>query len=242
MSQNRLTTSVAQQVEEMVVSQQYRVGGRLPAERELAEQLGVSRNVLREAIKLLEERGLVEVRMGSGVYVTEIGATQLTRSVTLYVKSQQVSIHHVYQTRWILETQNARLAARQAEEDDIAALRTCIQKSQDRIGQPHLFTPLDIEFHMLLARASQNPVLPLLLETITDALREQCQMTEQLPGAQENALSHHVRILEAVEARDQEAAYEAMDRHIKSGWEWLMRTISNPSDEIGPPDFMDSGA
>ena len=240
MTLNRLTTSVAQEVEAMVVNQQYRVGDRLPAERELAQQLGVSRNVLREATKLLEERGLLEVRMGSGVYVTEVGASPLTRSVMLYVKSQQVSIYHVYETRWILETQNARLAAHQARAEDITALRTCIQKSREHVGQPHLFTPLDIEFHRLLARASQNPVLPLLLETITDALREQCHMTERLPGAQENALSHHMSILAAVEAGDEEAACQAMDSHIASGWEWLMRSISNPIAEIGLPDPRDS--
>ncbi|GAB4575382.1 MAG: FCD domain-containing protein [Anaerolineae bacterium] len=239
MTLDRLPSIVAQQLEDLIVNQVFEVGERLPAERDLALQLGVSRNALREAVKVLEERGLLEVRTGSGIYVTEIDATPLTRSVTLYVKSQQVSIHHVYQTRWILETQNARLAALHATEDDLAALRACIARSEAHVHEPSLFTPLDVEYHMQLARASHNPVLPLLLETITDALRDQCRLTEQLPGAQENALSYHRRILQAIEAHDDEAAYRAMDDHIRNGWEWLRRALSNPREEIGPSDFMD---
>lgn len=234
-----LPARVADKLQEMIVNHQFQVGERLPSERDLAVKLNVSRNVIREALKLLQERGLVSVQSGSGVYVTAFDVSAVSRSVGLYVKRLKVSIAQVYETRWLIEVQNARLAALRATPEDLKALADCLQRSKDHVKDPQIFTPLDIEFHILLAKASQNPVLPMLLETITDALQEQCQLTEGLPGAQANALMHHERIFKAVTACDADAASEAMSAHLKSGWEWLLRALENPPIEIGRIEFQE---
>jgi GntR family transcriptional repressor for pyruvate dehydrogenase complex len=232
-----LPTIIAGKLEELIIGQHIRVGDRLPSERELAATLGVSRNVIREATKLLQERGLVSVQSGSGVYVTASEADILSRSVRLYVRRQQVTIAQVYEARCMLEFQNVRLAAQRATAGDIAALADCLKRSRDNIHNSDLFTQLDVEFHRLLAAASQNPVMPLLLETIMDALHAQCRLTGQLPGAQENAYHYHCIIFEAIKARDSEAAYQAISDHLQDAWNWLLRVIENPEDEIGRLTF-----
>jgi DNA-binding FadR family transcriptional regulator len=193
--------------------------------------------VIREALKLLQERGLVQVQSGSGVFVTALDSSALARSVGLFVRRSKVSIAEVYEIRWLLEVENVRFTALRASDADMAALKDCLERSIAHVNEPRPFTQLDIEFHMLLARASQNAVLPLLLETITGALREQCHITETLPGAQANALMHHRRIFEAVAARNVEAAQSAMSDHLRNSWEWLLRGLENPPAEIGKITF-----
>lgn len=232
-----LSEIVADRLQEMIVSGQYQVGERLPAERELAASLGVSRNILREAIKFIQERGLVNVQSGSGVYVTASEADVLSRSMTLYTRREQISIAQLFEVRWILEVENARLAARKADANRIAELWACLQRMQSTLDSPSEFTQIDVEYHRLLAVATLNPVLPMLLDTITDSISQQLSMTASLPGAQINALKHHQAIYDAVASHDTEAAYKAMSTHLKDSWRWLLRVIDNSEEEIGEITF-----
>lgn len=234
-----LPALIADQLQELIVSGQFTEGERLPSERELAARVGVSRNVIREATKLLQERGLVSILPGSGVYVTEMEPSIISRSVGLYAQRQHVSIAQLYEIRWVLEVQNARLAALKASDAMIEQLEQCLNNSSAHLREPSLFTLLDVDFHLQVATASGNPILPLLLETITDALRAQCRITEQMPGAQENAYGFHRKIFEAVRAKDVDAAGQAMAAHLRSSWEWLLRAIDNPREEIGEMSFWD---
>lgn len=226
-----LSEQVADQIQEMILQRQYQVDDRLPSERDLATSLGVSRNVVREAIKLLQERGLVSVQSGSGVYICAQEAEMVSRSVGLYVRRQAISIAHVFEVRWILEVENARLAAHKITPENIAILAECLDRSEQYLNDPKTFSSLDVEYHRLLAEATGNPVLPLLLDTITDALGAQIQMTSGLPGAQANALRHHRMIFEAVKSQNATDAQNAMINHLKDSWDWLLKL--NPDYEIG---------
>ena len=232
-----LSSTVADKIQDLIVSRQFGVGDRLPSERDLATMLAVSRNVVREATKILAERGLVTIQSGSGVYVTAMEPSVISRHVGIYVQRQQVSIGQLYETRWILEVKNARLAALKASPDVLSVLEQCIDEGTEHLSEPALFSSLDVRFHKQLAIATGNPILPLLLETITDALRAQCHLTELLPGAQENAQKHHVSIFNAVQTNNPEAAEQAMASHLRSGWEWLRRALSNPDEEVGDVSF-----
>jgi len=226
-----LSEQVADQLQEMILQRHYQVDERLPSERDLATSIGVSRNVVREAIKLLQERGLVTVQSGSGVYICAPEAEMVSRSVGLYVRRQEISIAHIFEVRWILEVENARLAAHKITLEDVQLLEDSLQRSESSLADPILFTQIDVEYHRLLAVVTGNPVLPLLLDTITDALGAQIQMTSGLPGAQENALRHHRMIFEAVKAKNPIQAQTAMINHLKDSWEWLLKL--NPDYEIG---------
>jgi DNA-binding FadR family transcriptional regulator len=230
-----LSEQVADQIQEMILQRQYQIDERLPSERDLATSLGVSRNVVREAIKLLQERGLVTVQSGSGVYICAHEAEMVSRSVGLYVRRQDISIAHMFEVRWILEVENARLAAHKVKSADIELLEDCLDRSEKSLSDPATFTQIDVEYHRLLAVVTGNPVLPLLLDTITDSLGAQIQMTSGLPGAQENALRHHRAIFEAVKRNQPTEAQNAMINHLKDSWDWLLKL--NPDYEIGDFTF-----
>lgn len=220
-----LSELIADKLQTMILQREYELNERLPSERDLAKQLNVSRNVVREAIKLLQERGMVKVQSGSGVYISAQEAETISRSVGLYVQRQNVSVAQVFEVRWILETENARLAAQRATPHDLHLLEACLSRSKDAIEDPSSFTSLDIEFHRLLAVSTGNPVLPLLLDTIVDTLSDHIKRTSNLPGAQENALRHHAAIFDAVRRHNPEEAKAAMVAHLESSKVWLSRVI-----------------
>ncbi|MFQ3647313.1 MAG: FadR/GntR family transcriptional regulator [Anaerolineae bacterium] len=220
-----LSELVADKLQTMIIQREYELNDRLPSERDLAKQLNVSRNVVREAIKLLQERGMVKVQSGSGVYISAQESETISRSVGLYVQRQNVSVTHVFEVRWILETENARLAAQRAIAQDIQLLDDCLRRSKDAMEDPVLFTSLDIEFHRLLALSTGNPVLPLLLDTIVDTLSDHINRTSNLPGAQENAFRHHTAIFDAVRRHNPEEARAAMVAHLESSRVWLSKVI-----------------
>jgi GntR family transcriptional repressor for pyruvate dehydrogenase complex len=105
------------------------------------------------------------------------------------------------------------------------------------------FTAADIRFHQLLAYASHNPLLPVLLDTISDLLRKQALIATALPGAGANAIKHHRNIFRAVRSKSGTLARSAMTKHLTSAWEYILKAVKDPQEEIGDMRFggSDSG-
>ena len=122
-----LSSQIANQLEELILSQELKAGERLPGEIELAEQFGTSRNILREALTSLKERGLVTVRNGSGVYVAQPDARILGNVVNRLVAVGSASIQEVYELRVALEVQSSGLAAVNATDEDLQSLDELIR-------------------------------------------------------------------------------------------------------------------
>jgi GntR family transcriptional regulator, transcriptional repressor for pyruvate dehydrogenase complex len=217
----------------MVTSGDLKPGERLPSERELADRLQVSRNVIREASKVLEARGLVTIQTGSGVYVADVEPHTFTRSLGLYVQRAQTSVAHVFEVRWILEVETAGLAALNATTQDVAEMEIAIDEAALSIKDLDTFAAKDIHFHQLLASASHNPLLSVLLDTLADVLRDQSSRASALPGAQQNALEHHRKILRAVKSRSSMLASQAMRNHLTDGWKWIKLATVDDDEDIG---------
>lgn len=217
----------------MITSGDLEPGERLPSERELADRLQVSRNVIREASKVLEARGLVSIQTGSGVYVADVEPHTFTRSLGLYVQRAQTSVAHIFEVRWILEVETARLAALHASPQHIRDLEGSIAAMNDAVADLDAFAAADIGFHQLLAHASQNPLLAILLDSMTDLLREQSRRASALPDAQQNALDHHRRIFRAVRSRSGVLASQAMRNHLTDGWKYIKLASIEDEGDIG---------
>jgi GntR family transcriptional regulator, transcriptional repressor for pyruvate dehydrogenase complex len=235
-----LSRQIADKIQLMVTNGELASGDRLPSERQLAEQLQVSRNVIREAMVLLEERGVVSVQVGSGVYITDTSTHTVGRSVSLYVQRTQVSIAQLFEIRWILEVENARLSAMNATPEEIAALEETITDMEAHMDDLEKFTTADMRFHHLLASATQNPLLPVLLNTISDLLHEQARIASASQESRENALKHHRNIFRAVRSKSGLLAHGAMAQHLTSGWEYLLKAMKNPEEQIGQMRFVKS--
>jgi GntR family transcriptional repressor for pyruvate dehydrogenase complex len=213
---SRLYEQIVQQIETSVLNGSLKPGDQLPAERELAQRLGVSRTAVREAVKALREKGLVEAYSGRGTFVTD-GTSQAARqSFDLMVKiGQQEGSPHLAELRLILEPGIAALAAVRVEEEDLAAMREAVAVMDRSQKNPAAYIEADLDFHLALAEAAANPLILSLIDSIVGLLREQRIKIFNVEGGPQRGQVHHKRILEAMERRDPEMARSAMRAHLE---------------------------
>jgi GntR family transcriptional regulator, transcriptional repressor for pyruvate dehydrogenase complex len=213
---SRLYEQIVQQIEESIVQGKLKPGDQLPAERELAQRFGVSRTAVREAVKALREKGLVEAYSGRGTFITD-GTTQAVRqSLDLMVKiGQPEGFSHLAEVRAILEPEIAARAATRIQESELATMREAVA-AMDAAGQdPDAYIEADLDFHLALAEGAANPLILSLLDSIVGLLREQRLRIFEVSGGPERGQIHHKKILEAVERHDSAAARKAMRDHLE---------------------------
>jgi GntR family transcriptional repressor for pyruvate dehydrogenase complex len=213
---SRLYEQIVQQIEDSVLNGTLKPGDQLPAERELAQRLGVSRTAVREAVKALREKGLVEAYSGRGTFITD-GTTHAARqSFDLMVKiGQQESSTHLAELRLILEPGIAAVAASRAQEEDLTAMREAVAVMERAQADPAAYIEADLDFHLALAEAAANPLILSLIDSIVGLLREQRIKIFNVEGGPQRGQVHHKRILDAMERHDSEMARNAMRAHLE---------------------------
>ncbi len=212
----RLYERIAQQVEQRLLTGDLKVGDRLPPERELAEQFGVSRTAVREAVKALRQKGLVEVQPGRGTFITNGTSRAVRHSLDLLMKIGGADgSANLVEVREIIEPEIAALAATRATEEHVAAMREAVATMDTALQDPDTFIEADLDFHLALAEATQNALIPTLIDSIVDLLREQRARIFRVEGGPQRGQFHHKRILDTIVRRDPEAAREAMRAHLR---------------------------
>lgn len=211
----RLYEQIVEQIEASILSGELNPGDKLPSERELAEQFGVSRTAVREAVKALTQKGLVVVHVGRGTFVTDGTSEVVRHSLGLMLKiGQEESSHYMVEIRELLEPEIAALAAARLTGENLAALREAVAIMDGALDDAATFIEADLDFHLALADGTQNPLVLLLVDALIDLLRELRVRTSRAEGGLARAQQHHKGILKAVEARDPQAARQAMRRHL----------------------------
>jgi GntR family transcriptional repressor for pyruvate dehydrogenase complex len=213
---SRLYEQIIEQIEGSILAGELKAGDQLPAERELAQKFGVSRTAVREAVKALREKGLVEAYSGRGTFITNGTSQAIRQSLDLMIKiGQPDGCTHLAEVRLILEPEIAALAATRVEAQHLAAMREAIVVMDGSGQNPDAYIEADLDFHLALAEAAANPLILSLLDSIVGLLREQRLRIFNVDGGPERGQFHHKRILEAIEARDAEKAREAMRAHLQ---------------------------
>lgn len=217
MREPSLSDRVAESITEAIVSGRLTPGQRLQPERELADQFGVSRTVIREAVRSLAAQGLVEARAGRGLQVATVGTDAISRSMRLYVRgNSSIDYRSVHEVRSSLEIQIAGIAAERATDDDLARLAELNQElAQLRIDAVARAAQLDVEFHRMIARATHNELFVVMLDSIGDILLEIRESAFSTPGMIEYATTAHQRILDRLTEHDPAAARAAMREHLE---------------------------
>ncbi len=192
----------------------YRQAEWLPPERTLATELGISRSSLREAIKRLENQGLLESRHGVGVRVTNNPKSPLAQTLLHVLPSPSERIRQFAAVRVLLEPEIAALAAQHVSSADVDALTIC-QHQLHAAATVDDAVSADLEFHRLLATIAGNQVLALMLSSIAHLAAEARRVSLQRVGLP-HAFAQHQRVLDAVAARDPEAARDAMLAHVEA--------------------------
>jgi len=217
-----LTDRVANQLLEMIVAQQVRPGDRLPPEREIGEALGVSRTVVREAIRALSGKGVLSIKSGSGVVVTQIGSDSVAEAMQLFIQTRggyvadgPFSYDKIHEVREMLEIRVAGVAAERATEDDLVELRAAFRDLTEAADSPELSSIKDVEFHRTIAKLAHNELYMIMLDSIGPVLLKIREETLVKRDRRHDALAFHKRILEAVEQGDSAAARRAMADHLE---------------------------
>jgi len=225
-SRRRLSTEVAEHLERKILNSDIDEGSRLPSEKELGLSFGVSRNAIREALKTLEERGLVRVENGRGAYVTAPSEEMLRSAITRYVQSRLTSdtVDEFYQFREVLEGATARLAAMRSGGHDFQALSKALATMEANEDNVDGWMQGDVAFHRALIGATHNPFFITLLEPVVDRLREAIRVSFDAEGAR-GGLACHAAILACVRNHDPDGAHDAMLATLRDSAQRVKRVL-----------------
>jgi len=214
-----LSDQVADHLLHRITGERMVPGDRLPSERQLGEEFGVSRTVVREAIRLLSARGLVSSRSGSGIVVAQVNPQIVSETITLFLRGEVEDYRAVHEVREMLEVNDARLAAQRAAASDLTALRTAhdamVTFAQEPDDVEHL-SLADVEFHRVLARSTGNPLHVMLLDAIGLSLIQVRRANLISSDGRAEALAAHGAILDAVCRGAVEEAEAAMRAHLNA--------------------------
>jgi DNA-binding FadR family transcriptional regulator len=211
-----LVERVVNQIENQIVGGQLVHAAKLPPERELAEQLGVSRTVVREANRILVARGLLEIRHGVGTLVRSMSSEQVMAPISRLVRARtgsDITFEQLHQVRTILEVEIASFAAAQATDADLARLQQIFGDMKTYANESARLADLDAQFHRTLVEMTHNPLLAVLLDSIRDLLGEYISLVTPHLDALCDVLPPHEMILAAVQVRNPEQARQAMLVH-----------------------------
>jgi GntR family transcriptional repressor for pyruvate dehydrogenase complex len=216
--QTNLADQVVDQIKDLIASRQLRPGDKLPPERELTEYLGVSRTVIREATRVLLAQGLIEVRPSSGMVIARPSAGTVAETVGLLLRmSSDDPYTGLFEVRRLLEVEIAGLAAERWTEANLKELENMMSEMYEDMNVPERFARKDVQFHSAIARATQNPIYTILLDSIADLMLEIRYKAVSVRAYMESATRHHARILELIKKRHGEGARQAMAAHILDG-------------------------
>lgn len=215
----RLSDKVADAMLETILGRGLRPGDPLPSERELGEQYGVSRTVIREAVRALTSRGVIDARAGRGLTVAKVAPETVSASMQLYLHGQdQIPYAKIHEVRAGIEIQIAGYAAERATDEEIEELRALNEQLLEN-GDVERHALLDVEFHRFLARMTHNELYLIMLDSIGPLLLEIRRATINAPNGEMVAYGAHKKVLEAIASRDPEAAREAMRQHLEGAEE-----------------------
>lgn len=225
-----LSQQVVNRISRQIVAGELQPGDRLPNERQLAEDFGVSRTVIREAMKSLANSGMVVVQTGRGTFVADAASDALTRAFEFLMGFGETGgmMADVVEIREILEPEIATRAAIKATEEDIEALKSAAKSMDESMDDAERYIQADSEFHVALANATHNLLTRRLLYSIVDVLNELRMHIFRVSGGPERGQEHHWKIIEAVSNHDPKTARAAMEAHLEQVREDSERAIEEP--------------
>lgn len=204
---------VADSLIEQIRARTLRPGDVLPPERELVEAYRVGRSSVREALRMLESKGLIESR-GNGAFSVANFRNPLNESLDLLLSVEEATYAELFEVRRILEGETVALAAARRTKAELEAMAAIVEEMAGGLSSEQRFITADLRFHLAIAEASRNRVLVHLMHAIRELLQRSLSSAYHVPGSPERAVEMHRLILEAVAARRPEEARRQMQEHV----------------------------
>jgi GntR family transcriptional regulator, transcriptional repressor for pyruvate dehydrogenase complex len=213
---SKVPREIVAQIRDMIAIGNLKAGDRLPPERDLAQSFGVGRCALREAVRVLESLGLVDVRPGEGTFLREDEAARTSEQHSFGFLSTLSTQRNLVEVGRLLVPGLAGLAARRATADDLVKLRGVIEAQAAKVERGESGADEDLTFHRLIAEAAGNPVLVQLMRDLTRALQESRDTSLQHNGHPVRSLRQNRAILAAIESRNPTLAARRMEARIRN--------------------------
>lgn len=214
----RLSQSAVNQIRDYIRSEKLAPGTKLPSERKLMDELEISRNSIREALRILEVMGLVEVKPGKGSFVCEPEGKTGFSADKLFSAIGSESIHNIFEARLLFEPSVARMAAERATAKEIREIEDLFEEMRDKLREGDMAGAIiaDAESHKALARITRNSTLSLFMDIINRALFDEWEASLEVPSRMQFTVEEHSRIVKCLRNRDGAGAEEAMREHLLS--------------------------
>lgn len=212
----RLSEQIADGLENVILNRELEDNERFPSEQTLAEQFNVSKNVIRESLSILRERGLVEIQNGVGNFVSRPEAENLSDVMGRMIVLDNIDYRQIYDTRIILETAACRRAAEKITPMELAKLERLQKKLKNRVLPISERRELDLDFHMGIAEASGNNLLVVLTRAMRNIFSNSMFLKEDIErwDSVDESIRYHCQILDALIAHDAKGAEKTMQEHL----------------------------
>jgi GntR family transcriptional repressor for pyruvate dehydrogenase complex len=212
-----LCASLVREIQRRIATNEFKPGEKLPPENDIAAMFGISRTVVREAIKQLALMGFVRVEHGKGMFVSSFDPRFLAQSLSPFILTNREMTFDLLEARQHIETIIAYLAATRRTPHDIAEMKAMLAVMREALRRDDVgtYAEKNLSFHMLIAKASRNTVLAMTIETFRHLLKEfMADFMTMVPGMTESAMNYHVKIFRAIEKGDALSAQKHMRNHI----------------------------
>lgn len=218
LASHSLSHQAAEQIRQLILKRRLKPGDRLASERELVAGLGISRGIIREAIRSLQAQGLLEVKPGKGTFVQGVGRDFIAGHASTWVREGRSILGELLEARVVVETELAGQAAGRANRSDLSRLRAAHAAMTESVTAANVSQMAhdDVAFHQAIAHAAHNRVLLDMLASLTEPLLNSRLASLSLPGRPAVVLQRHEAICNAILARDQVAARQAMLLHLQT--------------------------
>ena len=218
-----LHEQIVKKIKTMIEDGTLKPGDSLPSERQLAKDMEVSRIPVREALKMLEFLGVIEIRHGRAAVVRGLGQASMLETINLVLESGPNELYELNQARMILEQGAVRLACKNRTNADISHMRKILEQMEAEIDDGCSVVDTSMEFHMTLMRSTKNKILCSFMMLFQDLLRESRSISLSRPDRPEEAFDEHGAILQAVIDKDSALAASLMETHIRKHFVELRR-------------------
>ncbi len=212
-SRKSLPEQAAEQIRKLIIEQKLSIGSKLPSEFELAELLDVGRGTIREAVKLLVARNVLEIQRGKGTFIANNTGVIDDPFGFAYMEDEERLARELFEIRVQLEPWAAARAAQEATEEQRQELRKCQLEVEKLLEAGQNYLPADQQFHISIANCTSNRVLPILIPVITYSVHLFGLMNRR--KRKDETIETHRRIVDAIMAQDPEAARQAMIAHLE---------------------------
>ncbi len=215
LEKSTVSSQAIESIKTLIISGVLKPGEALPAERELASMLGISRPTLREAIGALCAVNVLESRHGDGTFVTSLDPTLLLKPINFLLRVDEKAILHLFEVRRVLEVGAAQLAAPRISNEELTKLQELVQTAYRSLNQPTRYLQYDYDIHTAIINSTGNPLYISLYESISQLSLESRQRTAGITATRERAHEDHLAIVNALRSHDPDKAAKAMQDHLE---------------------------